>query len=107
MELRLSNRPTEALPHFERASAVDTTFTWALLEAATTHMTAGDRGGADSIVALMQRMHDRLTPVERHWLDWMDALKDETGPDRTRPWRRRRRSHRSAFSTCSRRMRGG
>ena len=77
MELRLSNRPTEALPHFERASAVDKTFTWALLEAATTHMTAGDRGGADSIVALMQRVRDRLTPVERHWLDWMDALKDE------------------------------
>jgi DNA-binding SARP family transcriptional activator/tetratricopeptide (TPR) repeat protein len=77
MELRLSNRPTEALPHFERASAADTTFTWALLEAATTHMTVGHRGGADSIVTLMQGMHDRLTPVERHWLDWMDALKDE------------------------------
>ena len=77
MELRLSNRPTEALPHFERASALDTTFTWALLEAVTTHMTVGDRSGADSIVALMQRIHDRLTPVERHWLDWMDALKDE------------------------------
>ena len=77
MELRLSNRQSEALPHFERASALDTTFTWALLEAATTHMTVGDRTGADSIVALLQHMEDRLTPVERHWLDWMDALKDE------------------------------
>ena len=77
MDLRLHNRMSESVPHFERAAALDTAFTWALLESALAHMTVGDRTGADSIVGVAQALRDRLTPVERHWLDWMIAVKDE------------------------------
>jgi hypothetical protein len=77
MDLRLRNRMSESIAHFERAAALDTAFTWALLESALAHMTVGDRAGADSIVGVAETLRERLTPVGRHWLDWMIAVKEE------------------------------
>jgi DNA-binding SARP family transcriptional activator len=76
-ELKLRNRPAEALPHFVRAAALDATFTWAQLEAAIVYMNVGDRIAADSIVDVLARSRERLSVAQRHWLDWMLALRDE------------------------------
>jgi hypothetical protein len=48
-DLKIHNRPGDALLHFERAATLDPTFTWAMLEAAIVRMNIGDRPGADSI----------------------------------------------------------
>ena len=76
-DLKLRNRPGDAMIRFERAAALDSTFTWAVMEAVITHMNVGDFIGADSIVDLLDRDRDRLSVVQRHWLDWMLALRDE------------------------------
>ena len=76
-DLKLRNRPRESLAHYEAAAALDPLFTWSILEAAVAHMSAGDRPGADSIVDLVNARRDELTPVERHWLEWMLAVRDE------------------------------
>jgi len=76
-DLKLRNRPADALVHFERAAALDTTFTWALMEAVITHMNVGDFAGADSITDALVTARDRLSLVQRHWLDWMLAVRDE------------------------------
>lgn len=76
-DLKLRNRPADALIHFERAVALDPTFTWALMEAAITHMNVGDRVGADSIADILNAARDRLSSVERDWLDWMRAVREE------------------------------
>ena len=76
-DLKLRNRPADAMIHFERAAALDSTFTWSLMEAVITHMNVGDYVGADSIVDLLATDRDRLSVVQRHWLDWMLALRDE------------------------------
>ena len=76
-ELRLRNRPGEALGHYEAAVVLDPTFTWAMMEAAVAHMNIGDRPGADSVIDLVAAQRDRLTRVQGHWLDWMLAVRDE------------------------------
>ncbi len=76
-DLKLHNRPSDALPHFERAVTLDPTFTWAMLEAAIARMNIGDRPGADSVIDVVNAKRDRLPPVQRHWLEWMLAVRDE------------------------------
>ena len=76
-DLKLHNRPSDALPHFERAATLDPAFTWAMLEAAVARMNIGDRPGADSVIDVVNAKRDRLPPVQRHWLEWMLAVRDE------------------------------
>ena len=76
-DLKLRNRPGEALSHYEAAAALDPTFTWAMMEAAVGHMNIGDRPGADSVIDLVAARRDQLPPVQRHWLEWMLAVRDE------------------------------
>lgn len=76
-DLKLRNRPREALAHYEAAAVLDPTFTWSMLEAAVAHMSAGDRPGADSVVDLLNLRRDELPPVQRHWLEWMLAVREE------------------------------
>jgi tetratricopeptide (TPR) repeat protein len=76
-DLKIHNRPGDALPHFERAATLDPTFTWAMLEAAIVRMNIGDRPGADSVIDVVNAKRDRLPSVQRHWLEWMLAVRDE------------------------------
>jgi tetratricopeptide (TPR) repeat protein len=76
-ELILSRRARDALPYLRSATALDTTFTWARLQIASAYLNVLDTEGADSIAASLNRMHQRLTPLELSWLAWMDALIEE------------------------------
>ena len=76
-ELKNRNRPGEALPHFEAATVLDPAFTWSMMEAAVGRMSIGDRPGADSVIDLVNARRDQLPSVQRFWLDWMLAVRDE------------------------------
>jgi len=67
----------DAIPHLRRAVALDTTFTWAQMQLALAHLNLFDSAVGDSIAQEMNRKRDRLMPLQRHWLDWMMALKAE------------------------------
>ena len=57
-------RGEEAALHFERSVAIDTTFTWALVDAATPG-TLLDRSRAHSIVEKLKRKREQLNPLQR------------------------------------------
>jgi tetratricopeptide (TPR) repeat protein len=76
-DLKMRNRPREALSHYESAAALDPAFTWSMMEAAVAHMSVGDRPGADSIVEVVNIRRDELPAVQRRWLEWMLAVRDE------------------------------
>ena len=63
----------EALPHFERACALDSTFVAPLVWIIAIHTDAGRWAQGDSIVQLMKGSRDRLMEIERHALDWLDG----------------------------------
>jgi DNA-binding SARP family transcriptional activator/TolB-like protein len=68
-----ASEPMEKARHYQNAEAVDTTFTWAALEAASVLLT-WDHLKADSILRLMVRKRDRLNALQQYWLDALLAL---------------------------------
>ncbi|HEU5171721.1 MAG TPA: serine/threonine-protein kinase [Gemmatimonadales bacterium] len=62
-----------AIAHFERASAVDTTFRLPLIFAANAYMNLGEFAAADSIGHALQRHAGRLAPLDRFYLAWVLA----------------------------------
>jgi TolB-like protein len=64
----------EALPHFYRAAALDSTYLQPLLFAAINHYFIGQRLPSDSLTGVVSRYRERLLPEERHLLDYLRAL---------------------------------
>jgi tetratricopeptide (TPR) repeat protein len=75
-ELQLRGQLRDALPRFLHAARLDTTFTWAALEAARARMRLLDPD-ADSIPTALNRVRAHLTPLQLAWLDWMLATLGE------------------------------
>src|SRR5213592_4499830 len=62
-----------AIAHFERASAVDTTFRLPLIFAANAHMNLGEFAAADAIGHALEPHAGRLAPLDRSYLAWVLA----------------------------------
>ena len=62
-----------AIEHFERASAVDTTFRLPLIFAANAHMNVGEFAAADSIGHALERHAGGFAPLDRSYLAWVLA----------------------------------
>jgi len=62
-----------AIGHFERASAVDTTFRLPLIFAANAHMNLGEFAAADAIGHALEPHAGRLAPLDRSYLAWVLA----------------------------------
>jgi DNA-binding SARP family transcriptional activator len=77
VDLQSRGFDADAIPHLRRAVALDTTFTWAQMQLALAHLTLFESAIGDSIAREMNLKRDRLTVLQRHWLDWMRALKEE------------------------------
>lgn len=62
-----------AIAHFERASAVDTTFRLPLLFAANAHLNLGQFAAAEEVARAVERHAERLAPLDRLYLAWVLA----------------------------------
>src|SRR5207244_13225835 len=62
-----------AIAHFERASAVDTTFRLPLIFAANAHMNLGEFAAADAIGHALEPHAGQLAPLDRSYLAWVLA----------------------------------
>ncbi|MCL4839425.1 MAG: hypothetical protein KJ058_15830, partial [Thermoanaerobaculia bacterium] len=78
-----------AIPHFERALAIDPEFFGALNVLATSHGNRGDREAQRRVLARAASMRHRLTQAERLTLDWSLAEADGRYPDALQAIRRR------------------
>jgi tetratricopeptide (TPR) repeat protein len=83
-ELQRNGRTRDALTHYRRATALDTTFTWALMQTAAAYLNLLNTSGADSIAESLDHMRERLTPLELSWLDWMLAVIAENSEEANR-----------------------
>jgi len=88
MTLYLAQAYGQATPVFLEAHARDTTFTLSLLYGATTAWNQGDRSMADSLVSIVARRRDRLTPYEDLRWQFLDATLRNDGPEALRALRR-------------------
>ena len=77
MELQLRGADSEAVTHLQRAVDLDSTFTWSRLQLAQGFLNLWEEPRADSIAVELNRKRDRLTPLQRHWLDWLLSLSRE------------------------------
>lgn len=62
-----------ALAYFEKAHALDTSFTLALFLSAIQHLNLRDYAAADSLTRRLSASRDRLPPFEQQLLEWADA----------------------------------
>lgn len=77
VDLQLRGENQDALRHLGRAVALDPTFVWAELQLALAHLNLFESAQADTIADRLNRVRERLMPLQRHWLDWMLAMKSE------------------------------
>jgi tetratricopeptide (TPR) repeat protein len=76
LRLRANGEPSLALTHLKLVTAIDSSFTWPLVEAAMgTIFGFGPSIGGDSLVATVSEMRSRLHPVQRHLVDYLLATK--------------------------------
>ncbi len=77
-----SSESLEPLPHFYRAFELDTTFVTPLIYAAISHGNGGEWAQMDSLLGTLERLRNRLSEYDRHWLDflrgWLDGDLAET-----------------------------
>jgi tetratricopeptide (TPR) repeat protein len=76
----LSAHDANAIPHFYRAFALDTSFVIPLFYATHVHNNIGQWTAADSLVAIVERFRDRLSAYDRHWLDYLKAHAEGDSP---------------------------
>ena len=63
-----------ASEHFERAAMRDSTFSVALIWSATARLNLGQIAAADAIARKVERSGRRLVPLDRSYLDWVEAI---------------------------------
>ena len=68
---------TTAVKHYRRAIEIDTSFVWARVELAMAYRDLFKHAVADSIADFLNETRDKATPLLRHWLDWMQAMRAE------------------------------
>jgi serine/threonine protein kinase/tetratricopeptide (TPR) repeat protein len=68
-------RFAEGIPLLDTAFARDSTFTSALLAKAWAHATIGELPRFDSLVAVLERQRQQLSPAEGYELDWLVATR--------------------------------
>ncbi|MCI0556606.1 MAG: hypothetical protein L0287_37165, partial [Anaerolineae bacterium] len=73
LELYIRLEFPEAIHHFERVAAFDSTFIAPLFLAAAAHWNLGRGAQADSIIRILNQARVQLTPIERHFTDWLRA----------------------------------
>ena len=64
----------QAMGHFERAAKIDSTFLAPRIFLVFAYANQGRRAEADSLVQLLKRGGQRLTPYQRLYIEVMDAL---------------------------------
>ncbi|UCG87845.1 MAG: protein kinase, partial [Gemmatimonadota bacterium] len=69
----VSAHDANAIPHFYRAFALDTSFVIPLFYATLVHNNNGQWTAADSLVDIVERFRNRLSAYDRHWLDYLRA----------------------------------
>ncbi len=74
MTLFMRLEQQEGIAHLYRAAQSDSTFVTPLLFAAFAHATVGEWAATDSIARIVTRARDRLSPFDRHLLDWTVAM---------------------------------
>ena len=77
VELQLRGGHQDALAHLLRAVAIDSTFIAARLQLAQAYVGVYEEPTADSIIEVLNGVRQNLTPLQRHWLDWMISWKKE------------------------------
>ncbi len=75
IELHTHDKPREAIPHFLRATALDSTFTMASLWTAFAYWNAGQGALGDSIGQALNRRRGQLAPLDRLLLDYQLATR--------------------------------
>jgi DNA-binding SARP family transcriptional activator len=84
----MSAHDADAIPHFYRAFALDTSFAMPLFYATLVHSNIGQWREADSLVGIVARSRDRLSDYDQHWLDYLRAELDGDNPAALRAIRR-------------------
>jgi tetratricopeptide (TPR) repeat protein/TolB-like protein/predicted Ser/Thr protein kinase len=64
---------SEAIRHFKRAAAIDSTFMFPRVYIATAYSNQGEWARADSVIRVLGRNRERLAPGGRHIVDWLVA----------------------------------
>jgi tetratricopeptide (TPR) repeat protein len=79
LELQSARQHTLALAHFRLAAVLDTNFTWPLVHAALSALRAVQPRGAevDSILQELNAARERLSPLERHLVTYVRAVRAE------------------------------
>jgi DNA-binding SARP family transcriptional activator/TolB-like protein len=77
VDLQLRGENQDALKYLRRAVVLDTTFVWAELQLALAHLNLFESEQADSIAERLNHTREHLMPLQRHWLDWMLAMRSE------------------------------
>ena len=76
VELQMRGAHADAMVPLRRAVALDSTFILAQLQLATAHVNTYEHA-ADSIAVALNARRSLLTPLQRHWLDYLLSLGDE------------------------------
>ncbi|HEX9894199.1 MAG TPA: hypothetical protein VGA78_09740 [Gemmatimonadales bacterium] len=79
LQLQSARQDAQALVHFRLAAVLDTGFTWPLVHAALQGVRAFNPRGAevDSILSQLTAAGDRLSPLERHLVVYLQAVRVE------------------------------
>ena len=80
-DLFIARRYDEALPHFFRAAALDTSFVLPRIQAIAAEHNLGRYSSADTLAQTLQLRRDRLTPWDRMLLDFHLALLGESNAE--------------------------
>jgi serine/threonine-protein kinase len=72
---RTGGEMSVALAHLRLATAIDSSFTWPIVEAAMSNIYGGTTKLTDSLVAALVGMRRHLHPVQTHLVDWVVATR--------------------------------
>jgi tetratricopeptide (TPR) repeat protein len=86
-QLAGQNRLAEAIKRFRWAVVLDTMFTWPLVEAAVAELQLGERAPTDSALVTLTRVRDRLTPLQKDVIAFVEASRAENWPEASRALR--------------------
>jgi tetratricopeptide (TPR) repeat protein len=86
--LRSGGPAQEAIPHFHRAFALDTTFVTPLFYTIFTHINNDKWAQADSLERIIEGYRGRLSEYDQHWLGFLRALVDGDNAEALRDIRR-------------------